>query len=63
MAMKTADKASISITRAISTKEGLRETEEHEVLFDSNMRRYNQLDFFLRVQSMCFEICHPFGWV
>ena len=53
MAYENCNKASISITRANQMKKGLNETEEHEVLFDSNMRQYNQLKKILKQYKVC----------
>ena len=45
--IKTADKASISITRVKSTKIGLKETEDHKVLFGGILMNSVQLELFL----------------
>ena len=55
MAMKTADKASISITRAISTKEGLKETERNKVCTRVIRKKSYELVRFLSSYKV-----HPF---
>ena len=48
MAIENCNKNSKSITEAISTKIGLKETEEHTVLFGGTLLNLAQLELFLK---------------